>query len=63
MSYTKLSRDYIPNNREKYYVLYGMKYIEKGSCTGEAEDDYSQEGGPNNVKVWTFQFGANIVYI
>jgi hypothetical protein len=58
--YTKLPFGYIPNNTDGYYILNGTKYIQKGSCTGETKDDYSQEGGPNNIEVWIFQFGANI---
>jgi hypothetical protein len=58
--YTKLPRDYILNNTDEYYIQNGTKYIQKGSWTGEDKDDYSQEGGPNNIDVWTFQFGANI---
>ena len=51
--YTNLPKGYIPNNTEGYYILNEAKYIQKGSCTGEDKDDYSQEGGPNNIEVWS----------
>ncbi len=59
---TKVPEDHmpVPGGGNHYYSYDGMTCNQLGECTGEALEDFSQEGGPKDVPAWTFKFYSSI---
>lgn len=54
--------NHVPNRENSYYLYDKVleKFIQLGECTGDAIANYSQEGGPEGVPVWTFKFYSSM---
>jgi len=59
---TQVPKDHVPVpwGKDHYYLKEGESLKQMGECTGEALEDFSQEGGPKDVPAWTFKFYSSI---